>query len=120
MRTALCTAAAMMLLAGPAAAADTEDYLLATTEDLASLCAAPADASAIHMCQGFMVGAHRVFETIGRSLDDPLYCLPTDGSVSRDTVARDFVAWVAATPEVASMSPSDGLLRWARTTYPCS
>jgi hypothetical protein len=71
------------------------------------------------MCHGFLVGSNRMFETVGRALGDPLFCLPTDGSVSRDTAARDFAAWVAATPDAASMSPSDGLLRWARTTYPC-
>lgn len=118
MRTTLFMAAAL-LLAGPATAAEEEDYLLATAEDLAALCGAPADVSAIHMCQGFLVGAHRVFETIGHVLGDPLYCLPTDGSASRDTAARDFAAWIAQTPEAATMSSSDGLLRWARTTYPC-
>jgi hypothetical protein len=118
MRTAFHMAAAL-LLAGPVAAAETEDYLLETAEDLASLCAAPADASAIHMCQGFLVGTNRVFETVGNALGDPLYCLPRDGSASRDTAARDFAAWVAATPEAATMSPTDGLLRWARATYPC-
>jgi Rap1a immunity proteins len=120
MRRILAAAAAFAALAGPSIAADSEDYLLETAGDLAALCAAPADASAIHMCQGFMVGAHRVFGTIGHALGDPLYCLPTDGSVSRDTAARDFAAWATASPEVASMSPSDGLLRWARTAFPCS
>jgi hypothetical protein len=118
MRTALFTAAAL-LMAGPAAAAVEENYLLATAEDLAALCAAPEDASAIHMCQGFLVGANHVFEAVGRALGDPLYCLPTDGSASRDTAARDFAAWIAETPDAAAMPPSDGLLRWARTTYPC-
>ncbi len=119
MRKALFAAATLALLAGPAAAADSEDYLLTTAGDLADLCAAPEDASAIHMCEGFLVGAHRVFDAIGDSLDDPLYCLPADGSVSRDSVARDFAAWVAATPDTAAMSAIDGLLKWARTTYPC-
>ena len=118
MRTALFTAAAL-LLAGPAPGADTDDYLLTTAGDLAALCGAPTDVSAIHMCHGFLVGAHRVFETVGQALGSPLYCLPADGSVSRDTVARDFAAWLATTPEAVSMSPSDGLLQWVRTTYPC-
>lgn len=118
MKTALCISAAL-LLAGPAAAADEEDYLLTTAADLAALCSAPGDVSAIHMCHGFLVGANRVFETVGKALGDPLFCLPTDGSVSRATAARDFAAWLAATPDTVSMSPSDGLLQWARTTYPC-
>jgi hypothetical protein len=118
MRTALLTAAAL-LLAGTAAAVETEDYLLKTAGDLAALCGAPADVSAIHMCHGFLVGVHRVFESVGHGLGEPLYCLPADGSVSRDTIARDFAAWVAATPDAASMSPSDGLLQWVRATYPC-
>lgn len=118
-RRLLPTAVAIMALGGPAVAVDTDDYLLTSAEDLASLCAAPADPSAIHMCQGFMVGVHRVFDSVGRALNDPLYCLPTDGSVSRDSVARDFAAWVAATPDAASMPPADGVLKWVRTTYPC-
>ena len=120
MRATLAAAAAVAAFGGPSIAAEPEDYLLETASDLAALCSAPADASAIHMCQGFMVGAHRVFDTIGHALGDPLYCIPTDGSVSRDTAVTDFVAWVAANPDVASMPPSDGLLRWARTAYPCS
>jgi hypothetical protein len=118
MRTALLISAAL-LVAGPAMAAEEDDYLLTTADDLAALCRSPEDVSAIHMCHGFLVGANRVFEAVGRALGDPLYCLPTDGSVSRDTAARDFAAWVGATPDAASMSSSDGLLRWARTTYPC-
>ena len=118
MRTAFLTAAAL-LLAGPAVAAEEEDYLLKTAGNLAALCGAPTDVSAIHMCHGFLVGVNRVFEAVGQGLGDPLYCLPTDGSASRDTIARDFAAWVAATPDAASMSPSDGLLRWVRATYPC-
>jgi hypothetical protein len=119
MRTALFMATAL-LVAGPAMAVEEEDYLLQTAGDLAALCGAPEDVSAIHMCQGFLVGANRVFAAVGQALGDPLYCLPTDGSASRDTAARDFAAWVAATPDAASMSSSDGLLRWARTTYPCT
>jgi hypothetical protein len=118
MRTVLLTAAAL-LLAGPAGAAETDDYLLETAGDLAALCGAPTDVSAIHMCHGFLVGVHRVLASVGHGLGEPLYCLPTDGSASRDTVARDFAAWVAATPDAAAMPPSDGLLHWVRATYPC-
>jgi hypothetical protein len=48
-----------------------------------------------------------------------VYCLPADGGVTRDTAARDFAAWVAATPDAGAMPAREGLLRWAQVTFPC-
>ncbi|MGI9492941.1 MAG: hypothetical protein ACR2QF_11135 [Geminicoccaceae bacterium] len=113
----ICTA--MVLSSAPAKAVDETAYLLKSAADLASLCGAPEDPSAIHMCQGFLVGSHRIFEAIGESIGEPLYCVPDDGSVTRDSVARDLAAWISSDAEIAAMVPHEAVLEWARITQPC-
>ena len=78
--------AAIALSSSPARAVDEAAYLLKSVADLGALCGAPEDPSAIHMCEGFLVGAHRVLQAVGRGIEEPLYCLPDDGSVTRDAV----------------------------------
>ncbi|QDL94431.1 hypothetical protein FDP22_21405 (plasmid) [Paroceanicella profunda] len=107
-------------LAAPAGrAADEGDYMLATAADLAALCAAPQDASAIHMCEGFLVAVDQMHMQLASAMDRPIYCLPTDGSVTRDGAAAAFAAWMAGRPANATLSPIDGLMSWARDAYPC-
>lgn len=113
-------AAALALVAGsPAGAAEEINFLLKSAGDLAALCAAPAEPASIHMCQGYLVGVNHMNSAVEQALGVKVYCLPTDGSVTRDTAARDFSVWVAATPGVVSMPAREGLLQWAQTTYPC-
>ena len=106
--------------AGWASAADVDDYQLKTATDLADLCGSTEDTSAVHMCHGFMVGIHQMHQAVTDAVGRGVYCLPNDGSVSRNTAQVDFVAWLRATPTAGEMSARDGLLEWARTTYPCS
>lgn len=116
----LVIAAAVAMAAGlPAAAVEESDYLLNSAEDLAALCGAPDDAAAIHMCQGYLVGIHHMHGAIETAVGERIYCLPTDGGVTRDTAARDFSLWVNSTPAAASMPARDGLLQWAQLTFPC-
>jgi hypothetical protein len=103
--------------AEPAGALQESDFRLETTQQLAALCAAPDNASAIHMCQGYFVGAHHTYTSINAALGEHLYCPPTD--VTRDWVAREFSRWVAATPTVRSMPAIDGVFEWARRAFPC-
>lgn len=110
---------AMLGAASTAQAADQSDFLLETTANLAALCAAVGDPVAIQMCQGYLVGVNHMHEAVGEAFGAKVYCLPDDGSVTRDTVARDFAAWVAETPTAATRPAREGLLDWARTTYPC-
>lgn len=119
MKRLLVLAALAAAAAAPSQAAQEADFRLETAGNLAALCAAPDDLAAIHMCQGYLVGVNQMHDAVGAALDKRVYCLPDDGSVSRNTAARDFAAWIAATPAAAGMSAHDGLLEWARNTYPC-
>jgi hypothetical protein len=113
-------AAALLALSSSVAwAADTEDFVLDSAGDLADLCSNPGEVAAIHMCQGYLAGVNHMHAAMAAAVGAGVYCIPQDGSVTRNSAARDFAAWVAATPEVASMPARDGLLEWARQTYPC-
>lgn len=113
-------AAVLAALSLPAAASEEEDYLLETAGDLADLCDEPENASAIHMCQGYIVGVHQMHQAIDAALDVEVYCIPENAGVTRNTVMADFSAWVKANPDKAELSAREGLLTWARQTYPCN
>ena len=115
------TLAALLLAAFalPAAASEKEDYLLQTAGDLADLCDEPENPAAIQMCEGYLVGVNQMHAAIVDALGVKVYCIPQDGSVTRDSVAADFSAWVKASPDKASLSAREGLLTWARQAYPC-
>jgi hypothetical protein len=116
----LLLAVGVLLVSVPSAdAVDHTDFLLENAKQLGALCEANTNPAAIHMCEGFLVGVHRVHESIGEALGTHLYCFPKDGSITRDTAARDFAAWVRATPAAATMPPAEGALQWASLTYPC-
>ena len=106
-------------LAGSASAADDDDFQLKSAADLGDLCAATDNVAAVHMCQGFLVGVHQMHQAIADSIGHGVYCLPTDGSVTRNTAQADFAAWMLANPGKGNMSARDGLLEWAGSTYPC-
>jgi hypothetical protein len=114
-----CAATLVIVAGSPAGAVDEANFLLSSAGDLAALCAAPAEPASIHMCQGYLVGVNHMNSAVEQALGIKVYCLPTDGSVTRDTAARDFSVWVAATPGAASMPAREGLLKWAQITYPC-
>jgi hypothetical protein len=112
-------AAFLAALSLPAAASEDEDYMLETAGDLADLCDEPENASAIHMCQGFLVGVHQMHGVITEALGVTVYCIPTDTGITRNSVAADFSAWVKAHPDMAGLPAREGLLTWAHQTYPC-
>ena len=118
--TTFVAAIALGLGALPAYAETDDDFILDDASDLADLCSSPQDPAAIHMCHGFLLGAHRVYQVVGAGLGTPFYCIPTDGSVTRDTAAANLAAWISATPEAATMKPHEALMKWAETTYPCN
>lgn len=120
MRNFLC-AAVVLATAGSAASAATEqDFLLTTTGNLGNLCGAPANVAAIHMCQGYLVGVNHMHGAIYGTLQRGIYCIPEGTSATRDSIARDFSAWVAANPDKASLPARTGLLEWAATAFPCN
>ncbi|MEM6933765.1 MAG: Rap1a/Tai family immunity protein [Pseudomonadota bacterium] len=111
-----------VVLAGTATASALEDtnYLLKTAGDLAALCGAPSDPSAIHMCQGFMVGVHRMQLEIAEATGTQLYCIPQDGSVTRDSISADLSAWIASDAKLVGMKPAEAVITWAKTVHPCT
>lgn len=113
-------AAILAALSLPAAAAEEDDYLIESAEDLADICDEPENVSAIHLCQGYLVGVNQMHEAIVASLGVRVYCIPEGAGVTRNTVAADFSAWVQAHPDMADMSAREALLTWARQTYPCN
>ena len=119
MKRLACLAAVLAALSLPAAASEDDDYVLETAGDLADLCDEPENPSAIHMCQGFLVGVHQMHGAIVDAVGVKVYCIPQDGTVTRNSVAADFSAWVHASPERESLSAREGLLTWAHQAYPC-
>jgi hypothetical protein len=115
----VCATALAITAGSPAGATEEANFLLNSAGDLAALCGAPSEPAAIHMCEGYLLGIHHMHGAIDEALGAKVYCLPTDGSVTRDTAAHDFSAWVAATPDAAAMSAREGVLHWAQITYPC-
>lgn len=113
-------AAVLAALSLSAAASEDEDYMLETAGDLADICDEPENPSAIHMCQGFLVGVHQMHAAIVESLGVQVYCIPAGASVTRNSVAADFSAWVHASPERANLGAREGLLTWAHQAYPCN
>ena len=109
----------LALAAGPARAVEGSDFLLENAQELGALCAANTNVAAIHMCEGFLVGVHRTYQSVAAALGERLYCLPTDKGITRDDAARDFAAWVSKTPATVTMSPVDGVLEFAHLSYPC-
>lgn len=126
-RTFACALALGALLAQVAAApaAEDDDFLIATTGDLATLCAVapehPRYAAAVHMCHGYMIGAHHLHQAaIAPTETGGFYCVPTENRPSRDEVTAAFVTWAGATPGAGELPAIEGLMRWANTAYPCS
>lgn len=112
-------ATGMLAVASSAQASEQSDFMLATSANLAALCASTSEPAAIQMCQGYLLGVHHMHQAVGDALGQKIYCMPDNGSVTRDSAAHDFAAWVAATPAAAAMPAREGLLEWARITYPC-
>jgi Rap1a immunity proteins len=121
--TRIALAATLALGAASAQAATEADFRLETTAQLGALCAAqPGEAMygpAIAMCHGFLAAAHAVHAGMVQAEVAPIYCVKPDAGVTRATAARDFAAWVAATPAAATQPAIDGLFAWARVAYPC-
>ncbi|MEM7177553.1 MAG: Rap1a/Tai family immunity protein [Pseudomonadota bacterium] len=99
--------------------------MLDTTGDLVAICATqPGDpnyASAVHMCQGYLLGVHHFHTALSHEIDEDIYCVnPDKPRPTRDQVVAEFVEWSQAHPETADKEALEGLLTWASTAYPCS
>lgn len=109
---------------GDEGATDEGDYLIVDVSDLVDLCNAKVQdadfASAIHMCHGYLVGAHQLHEAaITPSENGGFYCLP-ETPPSRDAAVVAFVTWAQAAEGAMDMPAIEGLMRWAAGEFPCS
>ena len=118
--------AAGLIAAGsaPGAPVTQDDFLLATTANLVSLCAAVrTDAlytQSQNFCHGFIVGTYRVVaveETDSRTRHR-LFCLP-DNAPSRAETVDAFVQWATGRPKTLESNPTDGLVEYLATAFPC-
>ncbi len=112
-----------VLASGTATAVTEQNFLLKTTGDLVALCGVSKDdpdaIAAIHFCHGYMLGLDHYGAATGRVFKDVEYCIPENVHVTRNEAVEMFVKWAATNQQYMSEPPIDGLLRWARTTWPC-
>lgn len=111
------------LESAPAIGASPDNFRIDEAADLAALCGAnsedPLYASAIQMCEGYLIGVHQMHTAIAAALGGGIYCLPAENPPTRDEAAAAFVAYVATNAEITHMKALDALLTWARHAYPC-
>lgn len=109
--------------AGSAVQAATEDdFVVATTDDLVSLCSATADSpvgvEAINFCHGYAVGAFQYYQLLEPlSPDHKFICL--DPKKSRNEVIAGFVTWAKAHPQFAREVAIETLFRYLGEAFPC-
>ncbi|MEM7236343.1 MAG: hypothetical protein AAF501_00740 [Pseudomonadota bacterium] len=119
MRKSLSALAVVLAGTTSAGAVEESNYLLTTAGDLGALCGAPSDASAIHMCHGFLVGVHRMHLEIADAMGVAVYCIPKDGSITRDSVAAGLSSWISSDATIGDMKPAEAVITWAKTIHPC-
>ncbi|MEM6487482.1 MAG: Rap1a/Tai family immunity protein [Pseudomonadota bacterium] len=109
---------------GAARAADEVHFMVDTAGDLAALCGSdPSSANyvaAIHMCQGFILGAHHFHEALGIASEDDVYCEEQRSPApTRDEVMAEFAVWMAENPDLAEAEAIEGLMAYAAAAFPC-
>ena len=92
---------------------------------LAALCTAtpdnPDQAEARGLCRGFLIGVgqyHAALHPVGAG-PPPVFCLP-DPRPTLAQISAGFAAWASANQQYAAERAVDGVVRWARATYPCA
>jgi type IV secretory pathway protease TraF len=119
-------AALLIAAAGSAQAAPVskDDFQLTTTASLVSLCSAqstdPLYTAAANFCHGFTVGTYRaiVAEEAASRSRQKLFC-PPQQTTTRDQAIAGFVQWASARPKTLESSPTDGIVEYLSTQYPC-
>jgi type IV secretory pathway protease TraF len=107
-----------------AAPVSKDDFQLATTGNLVSLCSAqqtdPLYTAAMNFCHGFAVGTYRaiVAEEAASQSRNKLFC-PPQQTMTRDQAIAGFVQWASARPKTLESSPTDGIVEYLSTQYPC-
>jgi hypothetical protein len=104
------------------AAVTEEDFTVKTTRNLVNLCAVSPDDpranEAIHMCHGYILGAHdfNMAESAGAG-PVRLACVPD--SVSRNEAVAGFVQWAKTHPQYMNERPVDTEFRYLTEKWPC-
>ncbi len=73
---------------------------------------------AIAYCQGFLTSFGQYHALLHPRGVPPFFCLPAPApTIAQSGVA--YAAWARSNPQHASEPALQGVLRWARATYPC-
>lgn len=100
------------------------NFNVETTKDLVSLCSAsetdPLYTAAQNFCHGFAVATYRMITTeeMATRVTHKLFCLPPNPP-TRDQAIASFVQWANQRPKTLASSPSDGIVEYLVTQYPC-
>lgn len=111
--------------AAQAASVSQDDFLLATTANLVSLCTAaetdPLYTAARNFCHGFAVGTYRLMATVEAASTSKrkLFCVP-ESRPTRDQAITEFVQWARGRPKTLASSPTDGIIEYFIGQYPCT
>jgi hypothetical protein len=124
--TTISLAIGLALLAstGTRAAVSQDDFHVETTANLVSLCNAdaadPLYTAARNFCHGFAVGTYRavVTEMAASRARHKMFCVP-DPAPSRDQAIAAFVNWASGRPKTLGSTPTDGIVEYMATQYPC-
>jgi hypothetical protein len=117
---------AMVVAFGARAAPVTQDdFQVRTTANLVALCGAdqtdPLYTAARNFCEGFAVGTYRLIaiQEAASVSRRKLFCLPAN-SPTRNQAVADFVQWASSRPKTLASSPTDGIVEYLVTKFPCS
>jgi hypothetical protein len=116
--------AALAASTATAAPVTRDDFHLTNTANLIALCSAtdsdPFYTAARNFCHGFTVGTYRVVATeeAASKSRHKLFCMPAN-MPSRDQTIESFVQWASERPKTLAGSPTDGIIEYLSTTYPC-
>lgn len=124
--TAFAAVAAGVLAMGSARAATLtpDDFTVPTTAALVTLCTAPETdplyTPARNFCHGFTVGTYRAVlaEQSASRAKHKLFCM-ADKAVTRDQAIAAFAQWASGRPKTLESSPTDGIIEYLATQYPC-
>jgi hypothetical protein len=103
-------------------AATPDNFQLNKTSDLVALCSPdttdPMMAADVSWCHGFVVGTYRILEQEEMKERHKAFCMANPPPNRNDAIAA-FVAWVKANPSQLTQSPSDSILSYLESSYPC-
>jgi hypothetical protein len=116
-------ATTLLGLSVSAVAATQDSFSANTTSDLVALCSAessdPMMTAAVNWCHGFMVGTYRVLASEELKERHKAFCVPNP-TPDRNTAIAQFISWAKANPARMAQSPSDSVLLFLESSFPCT